>query len=77
MTLCLLVFTCTFIGGLLAAPIDFALAPPPQAALLLAADGRQLATVQPPERREIVSAQDIPQVMRNAIINPSVRRERA
>ena len=59
----------TFIGGLLAAPIDFAVAPPPTAALLLAADGRQLATIQPPERREVVKAEDIPQVMRNAIIS--------
>ena len=59
----------TFIGGLLAAPIDFAVAPPPTVALLLAADGRQLATIQPPERREVVKAEDIPQVMRNAIIS--------
>jgi penicillin-binding protein 1A len=67
--LSLLVGTGTFVGGLLAAPIDFAVAPPPTAALLLAADGRQLATIQPPERREIVKAEDIPQVMRNAIIS--------
>jgi penicillin-binding protein 1A len=59
----------TFIGGLLAAPIDFAVAPPPSAALLVAADGRQFATILPPERREIVSAADIPQVMRDAIIS--------
>jgi penicillin-binding protein 1A len=59
----------TFVGGLLAAPIDFALAPPPTAALLLAADGRQFATVLPPERREVVKAADIPQVMRDAIIS--------
>jgi penicillin-binding protein 1A len=68
-TLCLVVGCCTFVGGLLAAPIDFAVAPPPTAALLLAADGRQLATIQPPERREEVKAADIPQVMRNAIIS--------
>ena len=67
--LCLLVGTGTFVGGLLAAPIDFAVAAPPTAALLLAADGRQLATIQPPERREVVKADDIPQVMRNAIIS--------
>ena len=68
-TLCLVVGGCTFVGGLLAAPIDFAVAPPPTAALLLAADGRQLATIQPSERREDVKASDIPQVMRNAIIS--------
>ena len=67
--LSLVVGTGTFIGGLLAAPIDFAVAPPPSAALLLAADGRQFATIAPPERREPVSAKDIPQVMREAIIS--------
>ena len=59
----------TFIGGLLAAPIDFAVPPPPSAALLLAADGRQFATIQPPERRDQVQAADIPEVMRQAIIS--------
>jgi penicillin-binding protein 1A len=59
----------TFIGGLLAAPIDFALAAPPSTAILLAADGRQLATIEPPERRENVKASDIPEVMRQAIIS--------
>ncbi|MCU1588230.1 MAG: pbpF 1 [Frankiales bacterium] len=67
--LCLVVGSITFVGGLLAAPIDFAVAPPPTAALLLASDGRQLATILPPERREKVEAADIPQVMRNAIIS--------
>ena len=69
LTLCLVVGSCTFVGGLLAAPIDFALAPPPTAALLLAADGRQVASILPSERRELVKAGDIPQVMRNAIIS--------
>lgn len=59
----------TFIGGLLSAPINLAVAPPPASALLLAADGRQFATVAPPEKREEVKASDIPQVMRNAIIS--------
>ena len=58
----------TFVGGLLAAPVDFAVPPPPKSALLLAADGRQFATIPPPERREVVTAQDIPLVMRQAII---------
>ena len=58
----------TFVGGLLAAPVDFTLAPPPTSVLLLAADGRQFATIPPPERREVVQAQDIPEVMRQAII---------
>ena len=67
--LAVLVGTGTFVGGLLAAPIDFAVAPPPTAAVLVAADGRQFATILPPERREVVKAEDIPQVMRNAIIS--------
>ena len=61
----------TFVGGLLSAPIDFqrALAPTPAAAILLAADGRQFATIEPPEKREEVKGSDIPEVMRQAIIS--------
>ncbi|HUR14410.1 MAG TPA: transglycosylase domain-containing protein [Mycobacteriales bacterium] len=59
----------TFVAGLLAAPIDLAVAPPPSSVLLLAADGRQFATLQPTERHDNVAAQDIPQVMRDAIIS--------
>jgi penicillin-binding protein 1A len=59
----------TFVAGLLAAPIDFAVPPPPKSALLLASDGRtQFATLRPPSRQEIVPASDIPPVMRQAII---------
>ncbi len=67
LVLAVLVGVGSFVGGLLAAPIDFAVAPPPTAAVLLASDGRQLATIQPPEKREIVKAADIPDVMRDAI----------
>jgi penicillin-binding protein 1A len=60
----------TFVSGLLAAPIDFAVPPPPKSALLLAKDGRtQFATLRPPTRRDIVPAGDIPAVMREAIIS--------
>ena len=60
----------TFVSGLLAAPIDFAVPPPAKSALLLAADGRtQFATIRPPTRRDIVPAKDIPAVMREAIIS--------
>lgn len=69
LTLGLLVAAGSFVGGLLAAPIDLRVAPPPTAALLLAADGRQLATLEPPEKREDVSANQMPQVMRDAIIS--------
>jgi membrane peptidoglycan carboxypeptidase len=59
----------TFVAGLLAAPIDFAVPPPPKSALLLASDGRtQFATLRPPSRQEIVPPGDIPEVMRQAII---------
>jgi penicillin-binding protein 1A len=61
--------TGTFVAGLLAAPIDLAVAPPPTSVLLLASDGRQFATLLPPERQELVRAEDIPQVMREAIMS--------
>jgi penicillin-binding protein 1A len=69
LTLAGAVGTGTFVAGLLSAPIDLAVVPPPTATLLLAADGRQFATLLPPERRENVGSQDIPQVMRDAIIS--------
>jgi penicillin-binding protein 1A len=65
-----LVGVTSFVGGLLAAPIDFAVPPPPKSALLLASDGRtQFATIRPQQRRDIVPAKDIPLVMRQAIIS--------
>jgi membrane peptidoglycan carboxypeptidase len=68
--LALVVGATTFVSGLLAAPIDFAVPPPPKSALLLAADGRtQFATIPPPQRRSVVQAKDIPLVMRQAIIS--------
>ncbi|GAC1443173.1 MAG: PBP1A family penicillin-binding protein [Mycobacteriales bacterium] len=68
--LALVVGVSTFIGGLLAAPIDFAVPPPPKSALLLADDGRtQFAIIPPPQRRTVVPAKDIPAVMRQAIIS--------
>ena len=69
--LALVVGAGTFVAGLLNAPIDFqrALAPTPAAAILLAADGRQFATIEPPEKREEVKGSDIPQVMREAIMS--------
>ena len=67
--LAVLVGAGAFVGGLLAAPIDLEVAPPPTAALLLAADGRQIATLEPPQKREDVEADEIPEVMRQAIIS--------
>jgi penicillin-binding protein 1A len=60
----------TFVGGLLAAPFDERqVPPPPKSVLLLASDGTQFATIPPPERRDVISAEDIPEVMRQAIIS--------
>src|SRR4051812_19488285 len=67
--LAMVVGATSFVTGLLAAPIDFAVPPPPKSALLLASDGRtQFATIRPQQRRDIVPAGDIPTVMRQAII---------
>ena len=60
----------SFVTGLLAAPIDFAVPPPLKSALLLASDGKtQFATLRPPLRREVVPAEQIPEVMRRAMIS--------
>ena len=67
--LTLLVGLGAFVAGLLSAPIDFAVPAPPTAATLLAADGRSFASIPPPERRVVVTAREIPDVMRQAIIS--------
>ncbi len=68
--LALIVGAATFVTGLLAAPIDFAVPPPLKSALLLASDGKtQFATLRPPLRREVVPAEQIPEVMRQAMIS--------
>ena len=68
--LALVVGVTSFVTGLLAAPIDFAVPPPLKSALLLASDGKtQFATLRPPLRREVVPAAQIPEVMRRAMIS--------
>ena len=68
--LALVVALTTFVKGLLAAPFDLKVIPPaPKSILLLAADGTQFGLIRPAERREIISPQDIPEVMRQAIIS--------
>ncbi|TAL23425.1 MAG: penicillin-binding protein, partial [Frankiales bacterium] len=60
----------TFVAGLLAAPFDVrAVAPAPKSVLLLAADGTQIGQIRPPYRRENIRAEDIPDIMRKAIIS--------
>ncbi len=60
----------TFVTGLLAAPFDVRAVPPaPKSVLLLSSDGTQFAQIRPPQRREVIKAEDIPDVMRKAIIS--------
>lgn len=63
-----LLFGIAFTGGLLAAPVDLTAPPPPKSALLLDRNGRFVASVRSPEAREEVPADQIPTVMRQAII---------
>ena len=70
LVLALLVGVSTFVTGLLAAPFDVRAVPPaPKSVLLLASDGTQFAQMRPPQRREVVKAEDIPDIMRKAIIS--------
>ena len=70
LVLALVVGATMFVKGILAAPFDLKAIPPaPRPVLLLAADGTQFGSIRPAERREIIAAEDIPQVMRQAIIS--------
>lgn len=60
----------SFLGGLLAAPFDVKSVPPaPKPVQLLAADGTPFAEIRPVERRELMRSDQIPDVMREAIIS--------
>jgi len=63
-----LVTTTAFVGGLLIAPIDLALPPAPQSVLLLGVDDRFVASIRAPEIRSDATADDIPDVMLQAIV---------
>ena len=68
--LAVVVAATSFVTGLLAAPFDIKAVPPaPKSVLLLAADGTQFGQIRPVQRREVVKAEDIPDVMRAAIIS--------
>ena len=70
LVLALAVGAAAFVTGLLAAPFDVKAVPPaPKSVLLLAADGTQFGLVRPSRRREVIAAEDIPEVMRQAIIS--------
>ncbi len=70
LVLTVLVGLTTFVSGLLAAPFDVRAVPPaPKSVLLLASDGTQFAQIRPPQRREVIKPEDIPDIMRKAIIS--------
>ena len=61
--------TGTFAAGLLAAPVDYSFQPEaPQAVLLLDSQGRPFATIRSPQNEEPVTSEQIPQVMKDAIV---------
>ena len=69
MVVALLVGGGSFGAGLLAAPLDYSFQPvAPQAVLLLDSSGRVFATIRSPQDREPVSADEIPAVMKQAVV---------
>jgi membrane peptidoglycan carboxypeptidase len=70
LVLALVVGVTTFVGGLLAAPLDVRAVPPaPKPVLLLGADGTQFGQIRPTQRREVLPGDQIPEVVRQAIIS--------
>jgi penicillin-binding protein 1A len=64
-----LVGTGSFGAGLLAAPIDYSFQPvAPQAVLLLDASGRVFASIRAPQDQEPVRSDQIPAVLKNAVV---------
>jgi penicillin-binding protein 1A len=63
-----LVAVVSFVGGMLAAPIDLTVAQRLPAALLLDSSERYFASIRAPELREDVPKSAIPEQMRNAIV---------
>ena len=64
----LLVFVGTVGGGLLAAPVDFTPPAPPRPALVVDRNGVLLGEIASPEQRTEVPADQIPAVMRDAVV---------
>ena len=58
----------SFVGGMLVAPIDLTIPARLPTALLLDAQERYYASIRAPEIREDVKPEDIPEVLRNAVI---------
>jgi membrane peptidoglycan carboxypeptidase len=60
----------SFAGGLLTAPFSVRAAPPPPApVLLLASDGTPFGQIRPAQRQEVLAAEDIPDVLRQAVMS--------
>jgi membrane peptidoglycan carboxypeptidase len=55
--------------GLFTAPVDLTVPPPTKAALILDGAGQLIATIRPPQTQEEVSGEDVPVVMRQAIVS--------
>jgi membrane peptidoglycan carboxypeptidase len=69
LALVVLVGATTFVSGLLAAPFDETrVSPPPKPVLLLASDGTQIGSIRPVKQRVLVAPEDIPEVLRMAVI---------
>ncbi|MDP9466021.1 MAG: transglycosylase domain-containing protein [Actinomycetota bacterium] len=70
LVLAVVVAVTTFVGGLLAAPLDVRTVPPaPKPVLLLGADGTQFGQIRPTQRREVLPGDQIPEVVRQAVIS--------
>jgi penicillin-binding protein 1A len=63
-----LVFVGTVGGGLLAAPVDFTPPAPPRPALIVDRNGLLLGEIASPEQRTEIPADQIPTVMRDAVV---------
>ncbi|HEV7208449.1 MAG TPA: transglycosylase domain-containing protein [Mycobacteriales bacterium] len=68
LTAAVLAFGAFFVAGLLAAPVSFTTPAPQRPTLLVDRAGRPFGEIQAPEQREVVTADQIPEVMRQAIV---------
>jgi penicillin-binding protein 1A len=68
LVLAVVVFLAATAAGLLAAPVDFTPPAPPRPALILDRNGKIIGEIASPEERVDVSAAQIPDVMRNAVV---------
>jgi membrane peptidoglycan carboxypeptidase len=72
--LAVLVTAVTFVGGLLAAPVDFTPPPAPRPALVVDRHGTLFAEIRSPEQREDVTTAQMAPVLRQAVVAAEDRR---